>query len=111
MLARAHDREHAWQLMDFGVTPIRETFAAALEVGRDVLVELGVPPDAAEDYARRFREHDERILEAQHLVYDDEDALRQSALEGRRELEQLFAAELGEGEFADVASPREEAAR
>lgn len=103
VLARAHDRQHAWQLMDFGVTPVRETFASALEMGRDVLVELGVPPDTADDYARRFREHDERVLEAQHLVYDDEDLLRQSAMAARRELEQLFEADLGSGELADLA--------
>ena len=109
VLARARDREHAWQLMDFGVTPVRETFASALETGREVLIELGVPPALAEEYAQRFRAHDERVLEAQHLIYDDEDALRQSALDSRRELEQLFAAELGEGALAEAIKPRDAA--
>jgi glutathione-regulated potassium-efflux system protein KefB len=77
-------------------------------MGRDVLVALGVPPDVANARAERFREVDERLLEAQYLVYDDEDALRQTNVDARKELEQLFAAELGEGDFGDVAKVQDE---
>jgi glutathione-regulated potassium-efflux system protein KefB len=111
VMVRARDRRHAWQLMDFGVKPLRETFGSSLEMGRDVMVALGVPPEVADDRARRFRELDERLLEAQYLVYDDEDALRQTNAEARKELEQLFAAELGEGVFGDVAKDKDEAAK
>ncbi len=110
MFVRARDRRHAWQLMDFGVKPMRETFGTSLEMGRDVLVALGVAPEVANDRAERFRELDERLLEAQYLVYDDEDALRQTNADARRELEQLFAAELGEGAFGDVAKTQDEQA-
>ncbi|GMU76582.1 MAG: hypothetical protein AMXMBFR45_20730 [Gammaproteobacteria bacterium] len=110
VLVRARDRHHAWQLMDFGVKPLRETFGSSLEMSRDVLVELGIPLEVANDRVRRFREFDERLLEAQYLVYDDEDALLQSNADSRRELQQLFAAELGEGAFGKVAKPRDEAA-
>jgi glutathione-regulated potassium-efflux system protein KefB len=110
VMVRARDRRHAWQLMDFGVKTLRETFGSSLEMGRDVMVALGVPPEVADDRARRFRELDERLLEAQYLVYDDEDALRQTNADARKELEQLFAAELGEGTFADVAKTQDEAA-
>jgi glutathione-regulated potassium-efflux system protein KefB len=79
-------------------------------MGRDVLVALGVPPEVANDRAERFRELDERLLEAQYLVYDDEDALQQTNADARKELEQLFAAELGEGTFGDVAKAQDEAA-
>jgi glutathione-regulated potassium-efflux system protein KefB len=95
--------------MDFGIKPMRETFGSSLEMGRDVLVALGVPPAVADDRAQRFRELDERLLEAQYLVYDDEDALLQTNADARKELEQLFAAELGEGAFADVAKVQAEA--
>lgn len=95
--ARARDRRHAWQLMDLGAVAIRETFGSSLEMGREVLVSLGMEPEAAEDRSKRFREHDERVLAAQHLVYDDEDALRQTAQDARAELEQLFEADRGEG--------------
>ena len=108
VFVRARDRRHAWQLMDFGVKPMRETFGTSLEMGRDVLVALGVPPEVANDRAERFRELDERLLEAQYLVYDDEDALEQTNADARKELEQLFAAELGEGTFGDVAKTQDE---
>ncbi len=93
VFARAHDRRHAWQLMDLGVEVFRETFASGLEMGREVLVSLGVPRDVAIDRAQRFRDHDERLLATQHLIYDDENALLETALQGRAELEQLFEAD------------------
>ena len=102
VIARARDREHAWQLMDFSVTPVRETFASALETGCEVLQELGMSEATARSSVDIFRQHDERMLQAQHLIYDDEDALRQSAQDSRAELEQLFAAQIGEGEIAEV---------
>jgi glutathione-regulated potassium-efflux system protein KefB len=64
----------------------------------------------ANDRAARFRELDERLLEAQYLVYDDEDALRQTNVDARKELEQLFEAELGEGVFGEVVKVQDEAA-
>lgn len=98
VFARAHDRRHAWQLMDLGVEVFRETFASGLEMGREVLVSLGVPRDVAVDRAQRFRDHDERLLATQHLIYDDENALLQAAVQGRAELEQLFEADIaGDG--------------
>ena len=55
---------------------------------------------------KRFREHDERLLRAQYEVRDDEAALLQSAREARRELEDLFNADVGEGVLGDmVRSP------
>ena len=102
ILARARDRRHAWQLMDFGVTPIRETFFSALKTGREALITLGFPPEIADDRMRRFKEADERMLSAQHLVYDDEEALKQTSAEARKELEQLFAADQGEGLLGSV---------
>ena len=106
VFARARDRRHAWQLMDLGATVVRETFLSSLELGRDVLVALGVPPGEADDHARRFREHDERLLASQYLVHDDEDALRQTAADARAELEQLFEADRGSDAAATDAAAR-----
>ena len=78
VFARARDRRHAWELMDLGARPMRETFLSSLKMGEEVLVELGVPPDVARDHAERFRDHDRRLLRAQYLIRDDEDALLQS---------------------------------
>lgn len=94
LFARAHDRRHAWQLMDLGADVTRETFASGLEMGRDVLVALGMPPEQADDRMHRFRAHDETLLAKQHLIYDDEAALLESARRARSELEQLFEADV-----------------
>ncbi len=98
VFARAHDRRHAWRLMDLGVEVFRETFASGLEMGREVLVSLGVPRDVAVERAQRFREHDEHLLATQHLIYDDETALLQTTLRSRAELEQLFEADIADDE-------------
>ena len=97
VFVRARDRRHAWRLMDLGVRVIRETFLSSLEMGREVLVALGMSEALADERARRFRDHDQRVLEMQHLVYDDEDALRQTVAQSREELAQLFEADEGEG--------------
>ena len=83
--------------MDLGVEVVRETFASGLEMGREVLVALGVPREVAAERTQRFREHDEHLLATQHLIYDDESALLESAKRGRAELESLFEADMGEG--------------
>jgi glutathione-regulated potassium-efflux system protein KefB len=96
IFARAHDRRHAWQLMDLGAAATRETFASGLEMGRDVLIALGMPPEQAMERARKFRKHDEELLANQHLIYDDDDALMESTKQARSELEQLFEADVEE---------------
>jgi glutathione-regulated potassium-efflux system protein KefB len=93
IFARAHDRRHAWQLMDLGANATRETFASGLEMGRDVLVALGMSPEQAAQRTLKFRAHDEALLASQHLIYDDEAALVESAKQARSELEQLFEAD------------------
>lgn len=102
IFARAHDRRHAWQLMDLGASVTRETFASGLEMGRDVLIALGVPDEVAAQRALKFRTHDEELLVSQHLIYDDEAALVESAKQARSELEQLFEADVEE---ADIEGP------
>jgi glutathione-regulated potassium-efflux system protein KefB len=97
VLARARNRRHAWELMDLGVEAVRETFLSSLFLGERVLVALGTPEAIAADRARRFRTHDEALLRTQYQVYDDEAALIQTSQEARKDLEQLFAADQGEG--------------
>ena len=105
LFARAHDRRHAWQLMDLGADVTRETFASGLEMGRDVLVALGIPPEQADDRMHRFRAHDETLLAKQHLIYDDEAALLESARRARSELEQLFEADVAPDAAPDADDP------
>ena len=95
VFARARNRQHAWRLMDLSAEPVRETFASSLEMGEQVLVALGLPPDAAARQAKRFREHDEKLLRAQYLVYDDDVAVIQTAKDAVGDLEKLLEADAG----------------
>ncbi|GAB6196155.1 monovalent cation:proton antiporter-2 (CPA2) family protein [Lysobacter xanthus] len=95
--ASARDRRHAWELMDLGAHAIREAFHSSLHTGERVLVDLGFDPATVHAQIKGFREHDERLLRAQYDVRDDEAALMQTAKDARRELEELFNADVGEG--------------
>ena len=102
VIARARDRRHAWDLMDLGAQAQREMLLSSLKVGEDVLVALGVPPAVARDHGRKFLAHDERLLNAQYLVHDDDEALLQASSAARRELEQLFDADQGTGVLGGI---------
>ena len=108
VFARARDRRHAWQLVDLGAEALRETFGSSLEMGREVLVALGMTRDLAEERARRFRAWDESLLEQQRLLQDDEDALLQATRDARNELDGLFDADARAdlSEAATITSPR-----
>jgi glutathione-regulated potassium-efflux system protein KefB len=106
VFARARDRRHAWQLMDLGAHGLREMLYSSLKLGEDVLVALGIPADIAHDHAQRVLALDERLLEAQYRVHDDEDAVLQASTLARRELEQLFDADQGEGVLGGIAGRR-----
>ncbi|MGH8109802.1 MAG: monovalent cation:proton antiporter-2 (CPA2) family protein [Arenimonas sp.] len=97
VFARARNRQHAFKLMDLGVEVIRETFHSSLELSEQVMLALGVPAEVAADRRERFRQHDEAMLQEQHLVYDDEAALIASSQQAFRDLENLFAADANPG--------------
>jgi glutathione-regulated potassium-efflux system protein KefB len=102
--ARARNRQHVFRLMDLGIGSIvRDTFFSSLELARNVFEGLGYEREAAAAYVRRFREHDERLLATQYLVYDDEAALMQSAREARIDLERLFDADVARHDEATQA--------
>jgi voltage-gated potassium channel Kch len=103
VFARARNRRHAWQLMDLGAEVVRETFHSSLRLGQEVLVALGQPEAMARRRTEAFREHDEQLLRTQYQVQDDEAALIQTSREAREELEQLFAADRGEGALGELA--------
>jgi len=97
IFARARNRQHAFRLMDLNVDGvIRETLEGSLDLTRQVLEALGQPPRVAQERVAQFRDHDEALLKAQHLVYDDDAALIQSSQDALIELEQIFAADTTE---------------
>lgn len=93
IVARARNRQHVHRLVDLGADAVRETYYSSLEMSRRTLVGLGLSQSQADARIRRFKQHDEQVLKAQHLVYDDAAKVMQSAQEARAELERLFEAD------------------
>jgi len=92
--ARARNRQHAFKLMDLGVASVtRETFLSSIDMGRQIMESLGVPPEVARERAETFRVHDEEMLQQQYLIYDDEAALVASAQQAQDDLLRLFEAD------------------
>ncbi|HUS32448.1 MAG TPA: monovalent cation:proton antiporter-2 (CPA2) family protein [Kofleriaceae bacterium] len=64
ILARARDRPHYWELRQLGVSRVfRETFGSAYETGIAALQALGYRAYTANRLARKWRDHEERVLE------------------------------------------------
>ena len=91
ILARAHNRQHAFSLMDNGVDYIiRETYGSSLELAEEALTRLGDSPAAAHAAVRKFRQHDEKTLGEQYAIKEDEVKFLAAARESAQQLEQLF---------------------
>jgi glutathione-regulated potassium-efflux system protein KefB len=93
IIARARNRQHVHRLLDVGAQAVRETFYSSLEMSRRTLIGLGLSQTQADARISRFKRHDEQVLAAQHLVYDDAAKVLQTAREARKELAQLFEAD------------------
>jgi len=64
ILARCRDRPHYWELRSLGVPRVfRETFGSAYETGIAALQALGYRAHTAHRLARRWRDHEEKVLE------------------------------------------------
>ena len=94
ILARARNRVHLFRLRDLGIKLIwRETFPASLEMARDALLSLGFDAAASDRALALFRQHDERQIEVQYAIQNDEAQLIQSAKEAAEQLQGLFEAD------------------
>jgi len=101
IFARARNRQHAFSLMDAGVTDvIRETYASSLEMAGAVLQALGATPADAREAVRRFRQYDQQTLEAQYQVKEDEAKFLATSLAAAQQLEKLFEADRARSEAA-----------
>ncbi|SEA17508.1 monovalent cation:proton antiporter-2 (CPA2) family protein [Microbulbifer marinus] len=73
ILARARNRMHQYALMEAGVQYIfRETVDSALSIGECALQLLGLSPLRARRAARKFKQHDQRMLESLFPYWRDE---------------------------------------
>jgi glutathione-regulated potassium-efflux system ancillary protein KefC len=71
ILARARDRSHYWTLRALGVRKVfRETFGSAYETGIEALRVLGYRAHTAHRLARRWRDHEEAVLEELGDLWD-----------------------------------------
>ncbi|KQQ97321.1 glutathione-regulated potassium-efflux system protein KefC [Massilia sp. Leaf139] len=95
ILARARNVTHYYQLMDRGVTVIeRETFEAALQLGRRVLCQLGYGAYRAREAALKFREHNKASVDAVYPFYKDREQYASLSKQARDELNEMFARDL-----------------
>jgi len=94
VIARARNRRHVYELRDVGVEHIfRETLASSLEAARQTLLELDLPYTESYRAVRKFREYDERLLEEQYEIRDDDEMMIASAKQTAAELEALFSSD------------------
>jgi voltage-gated potassium channel Kch len=74
ILARCRNRQHYWELKKLGCKHVyRETFGSSYETGIQALRELGYRAYTAHRMARRWRDHEERMLEDFAANWGDED--------------------------------------
>lgn len=93
--ARAHNRLHCYKLLDQGIKILfRDTFYSSLRLSTEILKGLGSSTEEAERTVELFREHDEALLLRQHAIYQDEDALIESVVKSRAELQSLFESDM-----------------
>lgn len=92
IMARARNVTHLYDLRDRGVTILeRETFEAALHLGRQVLQHLGFGAYHARQLAMKFRAHNIASVDAVYPVYKDQDQRLSMARQAREELTEMFA--------------------
>lgn len=90
ILVRARDRHHARLLNDLGISQIwRETYASALSMAQQALVETGLSEDETQNLMMHFKQEDEWLIQ-QHWNSNQQEIIKNhpSAI---AELEYLFA--------------------
>ncbi|MFT3695767.1 MAG: monovalent cation:proton antiporter-2 (CPA2) family protein [Kofleriaceae bacterium] len=96
IIARCRDRPHYWEMRALGVRHVfRETFGSAYESGICALESLGYRKHTALRLARKWRDHEERLLEELGEVWGsgDRDSYFARQRNGLVEAERLMRAE------------------
>ena len=103
IVSRAFDRGHAMELIELGVAAFtRETFHSAVEMGKDVLVELGYDRVEATHLATIMRDHDIDTMHQQAAVRHDEKKVISIAHSAQENLEQTLAADRNDSVSEDL---------
>ena len=94
IFARARNRQHAYRLMELGISVVwRETYLSSLDMARHVLTALGLTEYTAAQATETFRRHDEDLLYGMFGQHNDAKRMQAVAKRAERELEDLFAAD------------------
>ncbi|MEO7697890.1 MAG: cation:proton antiporter, partial [Opitutus sp.] len=106
--ARAAGRVHAYEFQKRGVmTFYRETLGSSLDLGVDLLHELGMPMEQAQRAAATFKRHDEASVRELAQYWEDDDAYLKNARLDIEAFEQMFASDASR----NAAAAPESAAR
>lgn len=92
IIARCRDRQHYWELRALGVKKVfRETFSSAYETGIEALIQLGYRAHTAHRLARKWRDHEERVIEELGELWNqDRESYFQKVRTGLDEAERLM---------------------
>lgn len=94
IFVRAFDRGHAMHLIDNRIDGFaRETFASALELARDALIEFGYSEWQARRLGEKFKKFDLDVLHQQVAVRHDEKALISITQTARNNIVETFEAD------------------
>jgi monovalent cation:proton antiporter-2 (CPA2) family protein len=94
IFARVVGRVHAYEFQKRGIqTFYRETLGSSLDLGIDVMRELGFRPHQAQRAALMFKRHDEQSVRELAQYWEDDDAYFQNARQHIEAFEQMFASD------------------
>ena len=109
ILARARNRIHLMELRDLGIeTPIRETFAGSVELGKMVLAGLGDDTQQIDKLVATFVAHDNELLDKAQAVFRDEDKLIALSKSSRAELANILREDAEADGRSDNLAPEQQ---
>ena len=105
--ARARNRQHAYRLLEMGVTNIfRETMGSSVEMTGGVLQALGIPAEETRRSLVKFRAFDEKQLAESFQHSKDMNKLTAIANKALKDLEELFEKDAEMESSPEPAPPR-----
>jgi monovalent cation:proton antiporter-2 (CPA2) family protein len=99
ILARAHNRVHYYRLRDLDIDREaieREVFLSSLETARQALELTGMEATQVARAVALFKEHDEKLMDEQYAVRQDETQLIQTTAQAAAQLQEVFEADVKE---------------
>jgi glutathione-regulated potassium-efflux system protein KefB len=91
IFARARNRFHEIRLRELGVDfVVREMLYSSLMFTRGVLAGLGISADEIERTVTTFQRQDQKLVEQQAAIVDDQSSMIQSAQQAADELRSLL---------------------